>query len=362
MKKESLTIPVILASDDKYAPYLCVTLYSILANSNKNDFYDLNILDNGISEKNKKRIEKSLKEYKNKKLIYIKTEEYIKKLDFIEYNPRYTYTTYLRLFIPQIFSKYPKIIYLDCDLIVNQDLHELYTTNLHNHALAACQDYFCFTETKSDPEWNNYVVEKIKLSKVEDYFNAGVLIMDITKLKAMNFDKKCFEVLQDVNSFKYLDQCTLNILFRNDYQKLDFKWNVQWHAWACDVTINKEYSAKIQKLKDNPGIIHYISTSKAWTHPEKEGADYFWENARHTAFYEEIIYTNLKHFSLFSIDRLANFSTVRNIAQYSKNRFNYYRCQFLASVTFGKLKHHYQEKKKILKSKIKDVRLFLKGK
>ena len=68
MKKESLTIPVILASDDKYAPYLCVTLYSILANSNKNDFYDLNILDNGISEKNKKRIEKSdMKSYINDK-------------------------------------------------------------------------------------------------------------------------------------------------------------------------------------------------------------------------------------------------------------------------------------------------------
>lgn len=56
------------------------------------------------------------------------------------------------------------------------------------------------------------------------------------------------------------------------------------------------------------------------------------------------------------------FSELINLANYSKNRFNYYRCKLLSKITLGKLRKHYKEKRKKLKSKLKQVRKFLKGK
>ena len=56
-----------------------------------------------------------------------------------------------------------------------------------------------------------------------------------------------------------------------------------------------------------------------------------------------------------------NNNIIKDIANYSKNRFNYYRCRLLANVTFGKMRKHYKNKKKELKAKIKAVRRFLKS-
>ena len=53
---------------------------------------------------------------------------------------------------------------------------------------------------------------------------------------------------------------------------------------------------------------------------------------------------------------------IRDISNYSKNRFNYYRCKLLSNLTFGNMRRHYKDKKKKLKAKIKEVRRFLKGK
>lgn len=56
------------------------------------------------------------------------------------------------------------------------------------------------------------------------------------------------------------------------------------------------------------------------------------------------------------------FSAATNLVNYSKNRFNYYRCKLLSNLTFGNMQRHYKDKKKKLKAKIKEVRRFLKGK
>lgn len=53
---------------------------------------------------------------------------------------------------------------------------------------------------------------------------------------------------------------------------------------------------------------------------------------------------------------------IRDVANYSRNRFNYYRYKFLSKITFDKMRKHYKKKRKELKSKLKQVRKFLKGK
>ena len=57
-----------------------------------------------------------------------------------------------------------------------------------------------------------------------------------------------------------------------------------------------------------------------------------------------------------------NIQLLQNIANYSSNRLNYYRCKLLSKITFGKMRKHYKNKRKDLKLKIKQVKQFLKRK
>lgn len=51
-----------------------------------------------------------------------------------------------------------------------------------------------------------------------------------------------------------------------------------------------------------------------------------------------------------------------DIITYATIKRRYYFFKFLSKITFGKLRKHYKKKRKELKSKLKQVRKFLKGK
>ena len=121
-----LTIPVFFSCDDNYSPYLAVTLRSLIDSSNPDVDYDIYVLETNMSEKNKeilKRMEKP-----NIKINYVnitnKLNKIGKKLDDVR--DYYTQTIFYRLFIAGLFPKLHKAIYLDCDIVVLDDLVELF--------------------------------------------------------------------------------------------------------------------------------------------------------------------------------------------------------------------------------------------
>lgn len=80
-----------------------------------------------------------------------------------------------------------------------------------------------------------------------------------------------------------------------------------------------------------------------------------------TPFYEEILFKNLN-----SRNRNANnaidLTLVRETANYLKNKITYWRYRLLSKITFGKKRRKYKQKRKELKTRLKQVRAFLKGK
>ena len=138
-----------------------------------------------------------------------------------EIDERLSIVTLYRLLIPQILSEdIIKIIYLDCDIIVNLNIAELWRVELNDKPIAAV------TEKSNGCPSNFLKMCKDGLISFEDYFNSGVLIMNLRRLRV--------EISTITDGFKFLgknpvynlaDQEILNYCFASQSLKLPNKFN-----------------------------------------------------------------------------------------------------------------------------------------
>ncbi len=130
-----------------------------------------------------------------------------------------------RLLIPQVLSRdIEKCIYLDADIVVNLDLAELWHINLNDKPLAAADEVRADTFDHPSNASNNYLVTN-GLVDYNDYFNSGVLLMNLNILRGE--EKNFFRGIKFVGEHPlyFLDQDVLNYLYSKNYLKLSEKFN-----------------------------------------------------------------------------------------------------------------------------------------
>lgn len=364
-------IPVIFSSDNNYALYLGVCIKSLIENSSINNNYDIIIFDGGINEFIKKKITAMKKA--NISIRFYDISEIIQNYDTSIFQTRlhFTIATYYRFFLPQVCSKYDKILYIDCDTLICKDIAELYKIEIGNNYLGVTRDIQIIFNINNHPQEKTYYKKTLKMKKIENYFQGSCLICNIKEMIKDKLTSKLIERLKEVKTPKYVDQCILNSVCEGKVKFIPQNWNYTWHlpiAYKCYKNfVPVPWQTIYEEARKDPYIIHFTGIGmKPWINPAFEKAEYFWHYARQTPFYEEILYKNLKVNPVQNITqqitKVADMSIIREIKNYSKNRFNYYRCKLLANFTFGKMRKHYKDKKKRLKAKIKEVRRFLKGK
>lgn len=269
MKKE---IPIFFTIDDAYAPYADCAIRSIKENSSKEYNYKIYILHQGLKEKNINILSKlsndtfkiSFKEVDGLDDITDREENKL-RCDY------FTLTIYFRLFIPIMFPEYDKAIYIDSDVVVPGDISKLYNLELGNNLIGASTDH----SIQHIPELINYVENAIGVNKKE-YINSGVLLMNLKLMR-----EKCFstEFLKLLNKFHFdvvaPDQDYLNAMCNGKILYLDECW---------DAMPNDSKPA----LK-NPELIHYNLFQKPWCYDNIQYEDYFWEYAKDSKYYNEIL-------------------------------------------------------------------------
>jgi lipopolysaccharide biosynthesis glycosyltransferase len=293
-------VPVVYSSDDNYAKYLCVSIASLIGNASKQNNYDIIVLDGGISDLNKEYI--SNMSQKNVSIRFLDIKPFIcdirKKL-FV--SGHVSEATYYRLFICDILKDYQKIIYLDCDITFNDDVANLYNEKMKKDDLVAAVPDIGLIASREIQDIE-YFYNMIGVDKIEHYFNAGVLIMNLDAMRKFDFSNKVSEFLNRVKTPRFHDQDTLNAICLNHVTFLPFKYNY-WGNFKYENPGYREYFKqpwldKFETTSKKPSLIHY----KPWVMPKIEKADVFWKYARQTPFYEQILYTNI-----FDIDYIMKF-------------------------------------------------------
>lgn len=214
-------LPIVLTCDNKYFKYASVVITSILKNQNKDCTYEINILSEFISHENQIKVRKQLENYSNFSINFIDLQNIDKDIYFL--NSYMSISTYYRFYIPKIFENYERILYLDCDLIVDKDISELatidfYQDNEEKLALACKDPYIAYKLSDKSPHNDlnfNYFKNVLKMPNPYDYFNAGMMVYNLKKINSDNISDDLFNTLKNIKSPILQDQDILNSVFSN---------------------------------------------------------------------------------------------------------------------------------------------------
>lgn len=230
-------INVCLSCDDNYSKYAGVVVASILDNLKKDENICFYILDGGISEEHKQEI-LTLKNIKDCEINFVK----INNEDFEDYKQIKTHAyiniaAYYRLKLASLLPAVDKVIYLDCDIVANSDISELYYENIEDYFVAGVRD-----------------INRRMLRINPNYVNSGVLLLNLDKWRKENFEQKLLDYTKNnIDNIKMGDQEIINKCLLNQIKILDDEWNVQ----SSNFTNRSSYT-------HNPKIIHYVSKKKPW--------------------------------------------------------------------------------------------------
>ena len=123
------------------------------------------------------------------------------RMEGIYTDPRYTETASFRLILPELLPEYDSIAYIDCDVIVRQDIGKLYReTDLGDNYVAAVFEA---------PIENQAERARALGCDPNKYFNSGFLLMNLRQMREEKVSEKLLDACR-VPYMEFPDQDALN--------------------------------------------------------------------------------------------------------------------------------------------------------
>lgn len=266
-------IPIFFTVDNGYVPYLSVALESMMENADKSKEYTVIILHERLKQENIEKI-KHLEKEPFQFIFKDMQDGFDEITDRAENRLRcdyFTMTIYYRMFMANMFPEYDKAVYIDSDLVVLNDISKLYEIDLGNKILGGCVEY---AGVKYE-EYGNYLKNAVGISPTE-CIDSGVLLMNLKKMREENLQEHFlrllsryhFETVEPVRDY-------LNAMCKNRIAFLDKRWDIMPTDERDDV--------------EDPYIVHYNLFSKPWCYDGIQYEQYFWEYAKKSEYYQEIL-------------------------------------------------------------------------
>lgn len=256
-------VEICYATNNDYAPLVGVSMLSALVNKSDDTCINFYILNNEVSVTSRLKLKSLCKEFENVSITFHDVKPCIQKLS--EYNvarqgKAQSLSSYARLFVSSLISDdVEKILYLDADTIVEDDLSELFETDL-TEPVGAVIDIL-----------PNFHKKYIGFSQKERYYNSGVLLINLKKWRQQSIEKKLFDhILSGNTNYSFHDQDLINILFKGNIKTLEPKYMtfIPEYSWGkekildlTDLDSESYYSDQIVKnAAVQPVIIHLVDS------------------------------------------------------------------------------------------------------
>lgn len=255
-------IAIVFATDNNFILQTFVAIASILKNRKENYFADFYILiadhENPCSSKYEQKLNKK---FQNFSINFQKVQSEL----FATMNlciKHITLPTYYRLMIPEVLKQYDKCIYLDGDIVICGDIIQLYQYDLQGCAIAGVK----MSRMAYDNQMRRQYAEMNIFKTLDTYINAGVLLMDLKKLREQEMTKKFMKCAAD-NSFPMQDQDVINVCCNTDIAILPYRFNVLLKEYATDREIMGHIYGReeVERAYESPFLIHYADPyTKPW--------------------------------------------------------------------------------------------------
>ena len=233
---------VVLAVDRRQVLGCAVSMRSVVESSNVGDAFCFYVLVSGLSVAEREMLARSAAIPGRDVTVHIRPVD-TRRFAHLVRSGIVTHTCYARLLIAEVLPpEAERIIYLDCDLIVQRDIGELWRTPLRG----------CTVGAVANGDRADALSHQTRLALPEPrYFNSGVLLIDFVRWRAKKLGAAALDAASRVGDALILhDQDALNIVLSGDWVEVDPSWNVAARS-----------SALCQEL---PAIVHFMGSPKPW--------------------------------------------------------------------------------------------------
>lgn len=261
-------LEIVCCFDNTFIRHAAVMLVSLLENNRKVKINIHAIVDSLILIE-KEKLTNLVHSYNAKINYYELTNENLAYIDSFPLNRKahVSKATYFRLMMSNILpTNIKKVLYLDCDVIVQDELQSLYIENIEDYALAACKELIV----------NNPNSVRLGLPDLSNYFCAGIMLINLDYWRKNRVPDRAFNFLSSYpERIQWWDQDALNGCLFNEWKCLHPRYNCDptmyfYNGW---INYDKQFVNEWLDAVRNPAIIHYLTAAKPWmslcVHPLK---------------------------------------------------------------------------------------------
>lgn len=245
---------VIYASDDNYSWLAGISMLSLFENNKERDEIQVFLFCDKVSKRNKEYLSAIAWQYQ-RKLEFIDVSQ-LRLPDFL-YSGRWPMSACSRLFACELLPGIDKALYLDCDIIVDGDISDLYDWPMGENILLAVKD--CVSSAHK---------HKIGLQASDVYINTGVLLMDLQRVRDFPMKESIAAFVQRYGKVvMYPDQDITNCIFKGQIGILPPEYNVmtQFNQYSYEqlkwIRHPSYYYSRqeIETAKRHARIFHYTT-------------------------------------------------------------------------------------------------------
>lgn len=268
---EASRLTLAVGADDAFALPLAVTLFSAAERLPAGGEMDVYVLDGGLSAASRDRLSAVLERSgRAVRPFFIRPQ--VERLTCSQLPlGRFGAMAYLRLLLPDSLpAELSHVLYLDSDLLVRDNLLDLWVQRPKDRAVSGVPDYGGPTIScrESLPNW-----QELGLPADAPYLNSGVLLINLDRWRRNEYSSRILEYSvrhRDIN--RYADQDGINAILCNDCHVVEPKWNIPIYIEfdnlfaQIESTPFKAWAAENRSsLLASGGILHFLGGRKPWT-------------------------------------------------------------------------------------------------
>lgn len=254
---------IIYASNNAYAGYLGISMLSLFDNNRDLDEMTVYILSQGIDSGNTQKLCAIAEQFK-RKLIFIDVSEFQKLIPFTFHTSGFNPIVLSRLFLCRYLpEEVERVLYLDCDIIVNASVGELDKIDFRHNYVAAVPELYMPADKKA----------LIGFAPDETYYNAGVLLVNLSVWRSLDLEKVFMDYYRSMNGqLLYNDQDIINYCCKGKILTLNHTYNVsanlpyfpRYFVKKLQPAYDTSAARSYKQILKRPAVIHYMGDERPW--------------------------------------------------------------------------------------------------
>lgn len=245
---------ILVTLNENYIKPLKVMLKSLFINNPKEEF-SIYLMHSSIRDEKLADLDAYIQN-EGHELVVIKVgEHHFADAPVIKHFTKEMY--YRLLAFKMLPESLDKILYLDPDILIINEIRTLYDTDISSHLFAAAyHDRISVTE-----------INKLRLLpyEIDAYYNSGVLLMNLTLQREKIKEEEIYEFVEENKKRLILpDQDILNGLYSKDIKNVDeilYNFDPRFYFYYRLANKNK---VDMDYVIRNTSIIHFCGKKKPW--------------------------------------------------------------------------------------------------